>query len=236
MNNTSTPDALLATKKLSTLALRFWAVGLLCAALAVSANAGVSTAPLLLSDDFDTTNTVGSTPAGWSVNARAGNTVRVVDAKVKEPASAPYCVELNSPLGRAEMYQNFPPSESGRASASFRMNHPATAHTAMVLRDDKGANLCMVIFAANRVMRYHQAGGGTNSTLRWTPGQWLTAQIEWFTDSTFSASLEGTQFVQRAHFVSNGTPGRIAFIIGFGTATNKIGYVDDVRVTGAEKH
>jgi hypothetical protein len=236
MNNTSSSDALLATKKLSNLASHLWAVGLLCTALAFPASAGVSTAPLLLSDDFDTGNTVGSAPAGWRIGGRAGNTVRVVDAKVKEPSSAPYCVELNSPVGRAEMYQNFPSSESGRASASFRMNQPATAHSAMVLRNDKGANLCMVIFAANRVMRYHQAGGGTNSTALWTPNQWQTAQIDWFTDSTFNASLEGTQFVQRAHFITNGIPSRIVFIIGFGTATNKIGYVDDVRVTGAEKH
>ncbi len=116
------------------------------------------------------------------------------------------------------------------------MNQPATAHTAMFLRTDKGANLCSVIFAGNRVLRYQQAGESANSTLLWTPNQWLTAQIEWFTDFTFSASLEGTQFVQRAHFAANESPSRIAFIIGFGTATNRIGYVDDVRVTGVEKH
>ncbi len=101
MNNTSTPNALLATKKLSNLASHLWAVGLLCTALAFPANAGVSTAPLLLSDDFDTTNTVGSAPVGWRVSARAGNTVRIVDASVKAPSTAPYCVELNSPVGRA---------------------------------------------------------------------------------------------------------------------------------------
>ena len=125
-------------------------------------------------------------------------------------------------------------SEPGRASAAFKMNTLSSGHTAMALRSAKGANLCMVIFTGNGLMRYQHEGGNTNSAASWTPGQWQTAQIEWFSNFTFMASLGGVPFVQQAHFATNAVPTKIAFIVGYGPATNRIGYIDDVKVLGTE--
>jgi hypothetical protein len=213
-------------------------VALLCTTVAFLTQAGVSTAPLLVADNFDTGNTTGAPPADWEITAPGGTSARVVDATVKAPSSPPYCVELidNSPSGRAEMSRSFLPSGAGKASAAFRMDAASTAHAAMQLRTATGANLCSVIFAGNGHMRYQQQGGSTDSTMPWTTGRWQQAQIEWFDDLTFSASLGDTQFVKRAHFVTNGVPGRIYIIIGYGRATNRIGYVDDVKVVGPEQH
>lgn len=198
----------------------------------------VSTAEPLFLDSFDTSNVVGTTPAYWHVNAPAGTTVRVVDASVTEPFSPPYCVELvdNSPTGRPEMYREFAPAEAGRASASFKLKSASTAHAALQLRSARGAHLCSVVFADNRMMRYEGAGGNVSSAIPWTAGQWQTVQIEWFSDFTYNASLGDAQFARRAHFATNAAPGRVYVTVGYGSATNKIGYVDDVKVVGAEGH
>ncbi len=200
--------------------------------------ARVTTEPVLLSDTFDSGNTMNASPAGWKVSVPKGTTVRIVDSSVTEPFSAPYCVEMtdNSPTGRAEMYQDFPPAEAGRASAVFKLISPATAHAALQLRTAGGVHLCSVIFASNGFMRFEREGGGTSSSTPWTPRQWQKVQIEWFSDSTFNLSLADTQFVQRAHFVTNGVPGKIHVIVGYSTVTNRIGFVDDVKVVPAEPH
>jgi len=203
--------------------------------------AGVSVTPVpaakpLFSDNFDTDNVVGAAPANWRVSAPEGTTVRVVDASVTEPFSPPYCVELidNSPKGRAEMYRDFPPSVSGQASAVFKLKSIATAHSVLQLRTAKGAHLCSVIFASGGLMRYEGRGGGVNTTTAWKPGEWQKVQIEWFADFTFNASLADTPFAQRVHFVADGTPSRVHVVVGYSTAINKIGYVDDVEVVGGE--
>jgi hypothetical protein len=222
---------------------RVWVFALVCGMFGRVVHAGVSVTPvpsakLVFLDNFDTNNVVGTAPANWSISAPEGTTVRVVDASVTEPFSQPYCVELvdNSPKGRPEMYREFAPTEAGRASAAFKLRSPATAHAALQLRSARGAHLCSVVFADNRMMRYEGAGGNVISTTPWTAGQWQTVQIEWFSDFTYNASLGDAQFVQRAHFATNAVPGRIYVTVGYGSVTNKIGYVDDVKVVGAEGH
>ena len=214
-----------------------WIASLMCVMLAMTAEAGVSVTPVptLVSDDFDTGNTLNAPPVGWKVSAPAGTTVRVVDASVMEPASAPFCVELrdDSPRARPEMYRDFPPSDVGRASGSFRVNATATAHAALQLRSARGAHLCSVVFADNGKMRYEGAGGNIVSSTAWTAGQWQTLQIEWFSDFTYTASLGDAVVVERAHFATNAIPGKIYVSVGYGTVTNRIGYVDDVKVMGA---
>ena len=213
------------------------ALVLVCGMFAFVAEAAVSvtplpTAKLLFSDNFDTNNVAGTAPANWSISAPEGTTVRVVDASVTEPFSPPFCVELvdNSPKGRAEMYRDFPPSTTGRASAVFKLKTIATAHAVLQLRTAKGAHLCSAIFASGGLMRYEGHGGGVSTTTAWKPGEWQKVQIEWFADSTFNASLGDTQFAQRVHFVTDGTPSKLHVVVGYSTAINKIGYVDDVEV------
>jgi hypothetical protein len=220
---------------------RAWVFALVCGMFAQAVYAGVSVTPvpaakLLFSDDFDTNNVIGSAPANWSISAPEGTTVRVVDASVTEPFSLPFCVELvdNSPKGRAEMYRDFPPSASGQASAVFKLKSIATAHAVLQLRTAKGVHLCSVIFASGGLMRYEGQGGGVSTTTAWKPGEWQKVQIEWFADSTFNASLGDTPFAQRVHFVTDGTPSKVHVVVGYSTAINKIGYVDDVKVFGGE--
>jgi hypothetical protein len=215
-----------------------WSAGLVWAAVSMTANAGVSVTPvpLLASDDFDTGNTPNAAPFGWKVSAPAGTGVRVVDASVIEPASAPDCVELrdDSPKARPEMYRDFTPAEAGRASASFRLNSTATAHAALQLRSARAGHLCSVVFADNGMMRYEGAGGNIISATRWTAGQWLSLQIEWFSDFTYTASLGGATIVERAHFATNAIPAKIYVSVGYGAVTNKIGYVDDIKVMATD--
>jgi hypothetical protein len=218
---------------------RVWVFALVCGIFGRVVHAGVSVTPvaspkLLIVDNFDTKNVVGTAPANWSISALEGTTVRVVDASVTEPFSPPYCVELvdNSPKGRAEMYRDFSPSSTGQASAVFKLKSIATAHAVLQLRTARGAHLCSVIFASGGLMRYEGQGGGVNTTTAWKPGEWQKIQIEWFADSTFNASLGDTPFAQRVHFVADGIPSRVHVVVGYSTAVNKIGYVDDVRVVG----
>jgi hypothetical protein len=176
--------------------LTVWQMGfaaLACVRFACMAYARVSTEPVLVVDDFDTGNTAGAAPVGWKISGPPGTSVRVVGASVTEPSSGSNCVELidNSPTGRPEMYRDFTPSESGKASAAFKLKSMATAHAALQLRTANGGNLCSVIFAASGLMRYEYADGSANSTTKWVPGQWQTVEIEWFDDFTFNASLGG---------------------------------------------
>jgi hypothetical protein len=223
--------------------LRFCVCALIpiCGMFAFAAEAAVvvtplPTAKLLFSDNFDTNNVAGAAPVNWSISAPEGTTVRVVDASVTEPFSPPFCVELvdNSPKGRAEMYRDFPPAATGRASAVFKLKTIATAHAVLQLRTAKGAHLCSAIFASGGLMRYEGQGGGVSTTTGWKPGEWQKVQIEWFADSTFNASVGDTQFAQRVHFVTDGTPSRIHVVVGYSTAINKIGYVDNVEVVDTE--
>ena len=238
--NSHTPQLTVSptTKRTPNFASAIWLTALLCMAFTFPAHAGVSVTPLLLSDDFDTGNAVGMAPVNWKTRAPEGTSVRVVDAKTQEASSAPYCVELvdNSPTGRAEMYRNFSPSESGRVRAAFKMNSLTTGHSALMLHGARTGNLCSVILAGKGVIRYQQEGGTTNSSAVWTAGQWQTVQIEWFNDFTFSASLGDTQLVNHAHFITNEVPGRVSIIVGYGRATNCVGYVDDLKVLGTEPH
>ena len=213
-------------------------MSLACVLFSISVNAGVSVTPVpsLVADDFDTGNNLNAAPVGWKVSAPAGTTVRVVDASVAEASSAPFCVELrdDSPKARPEMYREFPPTASGRASAAFRVNATAVAHAALQLRSARGGHLCSVVFADNGMMRYEGAGGNITSTTLWSAGQWQTVQIEWFSDFTFNASLGDTVFAQRAHFITNALPAKVYVSVGYGAVTNRIGYVDDVKVVGTE--
>jgi hypothetical protein len=218
---------------------RAWAFALVCGMFGHAIYAGVSvtpvpTAKVLFSDNFDTNNVSGSAPANWTISAPEGTTVRLVDPSVTAPFSPPYCVELvdNSPKGRAEMYRDFTPSVTGRASAIFKQKTVTTAHSVLQLRTAKGVHLCSVIFASGGFMRYEGQGGGVTTTTAWKPGEWQKVQIEWFADSTFNASLGDTPFAQRVHFVTDGIPSRVHVVVGYSTAINKIGYVDDVEVVG----
>lgn len=220
-----------------------WVFALVSGLLAGNVFAGVSVEPvssegLLLSDNFDTNNVVGTAPANWRISAPEGTVVRVVDASVTEPFSPPDCVELvdNSPKARAEIYRDFPPSAMGRASAEFKLRSIATAHAVLQLRTSRGVHLCSVIFASGGLMRYEGQGGAVNTSTTWKPGEWQKLQIEWFADSTFTASLGDAPFAQRVHFVSEGTPGKVHLIVGYSTVTNKIGYVDNVEVVGGDGH
>lgn len=189
----------------------------------------------LWTDDFDAGNVVGVAPSEWKAKVAPGITIRIVDAKVTEPASPPYCVELRdgSPKERAELWRDFPPADSGRVIASFKLKTLATAHAGLQLRTAKGEHLCSIYFVKEGVMRFDHQGGTEKSAVTWAPGKWQEVKLEWFGDSTFSAALEGRPFVEHAHFVSNGVPGRIEFVVGSSTLTNKIAYVDNVTVVGA---
>jgi hypothetical protein len=213
-------------------------VFVLTAGGAVSVSLSPAISPPLVSDSFDTGNTVNATPVGWKASAPKGTSIRVVDATVTAPASPPNCVELsdNSPTARPEMFREFTPTPEGRASAAFKLNSAATAHAALQLRSAQGTHLCSVVFATTGTMRYEGSAGNVASSAAWTPGQWQMLQIEWFSDFTFTASLGDAPIVQRAHFVTDAVPGRIHVIVGYGAATNKIGYVDDIQVTSAESH
>ena len=206
------------------------------AALVLPLSAGVSTAPVLMADGFDASSSAGGVPAGWKLGAPGGTSIRVVDASVVEPASPPFCVELidNSPTARPEMYRDFPASEQGRASAAFKLNSTATAHAALQLRSARGTHLCSVVFSGGRTMRSESAAGNVNSATEWTAGRWETVRIEWFSDFTFNAFLGDAQFVEHARFVTNAVPGKVYVMMGYGAITNRIGYVDDVRIVGAE--
>ena len=217
------------------------ALALVCGMTVQIARAGVSVTPVppakpLLADSFDTNNVAGSAPVDWRISASEGTTVRVVDASVMEPFSPPYCLELvdNSPKGRAEIYRDFPPSASGQASAVFKLRTVATAHAVLQLRTARGVHLCSVIFASGGWMRYEGQGGAVNTTTSWKPDAWQKLQIEWFTDSTFTASLGDAPLAQRVHFVTDGTPGQLHVITGYSTAINKTSYVDNVEVVGGE--
>jgi hypothetical protein len=217
-----------------TMAGGFWCAFVFAANAAVSVS---STPAPLVADNFDTGNTVGTAPVGWKASAPKGTVIRVVDASVTAPASPPNCVELsdNSPTARPEMYRDFTPTPEGQASAAFKLNSTATAHAALQLRSAQGAHLCSVVFANTGTMRYEGATGNMASSVTWVPGQWQTLQIEWFSDFTFTATMGGAPIVQRAHFATDAIPGRIHVIVGYGSATNKIGYVDDVQITGADQ-
>lgn len=213
--------------------------GSLCCGFVLTANAAVSVSPAssaLVSDNFDAGNTVGVAPVGWKSSAPKGTVIRVVEASVTAPASPPNCVELsdNSPTARPEMFRDFTPTQAGRASAAFKLNSTATAHAALQLRSAQGAHLCSVVFANTGTMRYEGATGSVNTSATWNSGEWQTLKIEWFSDFTFTASLGDAPFVQRAHFVTDAVPGRIHVIVGYGSATNKIGYVDDVLIVSTE--
>lgn len=218
-----------------TMAGGFWCAFVFAASAAVSVS---STPPPLVSDNFDTGNTVGTAPVGWKASAPKGTIIRIVDTSVTVPASSPNCVELsdNSPTARPEMYRDFTPTPEGQASAAFKLNSTATAHAALQLRSAQGAHLCSVVFANTGTMRYEGSTGNVASSVTWTAGQWQTLQIEWFSNSTFTASLGNVPIVQQAHFVTDAVPGRIHVIVGYGAATNKIGYVDDVQITSTETH
>ena len=224
-----------ATQRHLTMAGVFWCAFVCAVNAAVSV---LSTPPPLVSDNFDTGNTVGTVPVGWKVSAPKGTAIRVVDASVTAPASPPYCVELsdNSPTARPEMYRDFTPTETGRASGAFKLNSTVTAHAALQLRSAQGAHLCSVVFANTGTMRYEGAAGNMASSATWVAGQWQTLQIEWFGDFTFTATLGDAPIVQRAHFATDAVPGRIHVIVGYGSATNKIGYVDDVQITDVGPH
>jgi hypothetical protein len=220
-----------------------YAIGGLWCVFVLTANAAVSVSPtpavpVLVSDNFDKGNTVGAAPVEWKASAPKGTIIRVVDASVTTPASPPNCVELsdNSTTARPEMYRDFAPTLEGRASAAFKLLSATTAHAALQLRSAQGAHLCSVVFANTGTMRYEGAAGNVGSAATWNSGEWQTLKIEWFSDFTFTASLGDAPFVQRAHFVTDAVPGRIHVTVGYGSATNKIGYVDDVQVNGAETH
>jgi hypothetical protein len=194
----------------------------------------VTVIPVLLEDNFDTGNAAGATPTQWKANTAAGITIRIADASVTEPSSPPHCVELrdDSPKERAQLVRNFSPSESGKASALFKLKSLSTTQAGMQLRTAKGEHLGSITFLKDGVMRSEHQGGMTKSAVTWTPGKWLEVQIKWFADSTFNASLDGVEFVQHARFVTNGVPGRIELVVGSSTVTNKIAFVDNVKVEG----
>lgn len=229
-------NSLFSNKMYPKVSWRLGVVTLACTMFASLAGAGVSVVPVpsLVSDDFDTGNATNAAPIGWKVSAAEGTTVRVVGAGVVEPASAPHCVELrdNSPKARPEMYREFPPAEAGLADASFRVNSTSTAHMALQLRSAKGGHLCSVVFADNGMIRHEGAEGNIISATPWTPGQWQTVQIEWFSDFTYTASLGDSIVVQHARFITNALPAKVYVTVGYGTVTNRIGYVDNVKVNG----
>ncbi len=207
-----------------------WGVALM--ALATLTHASVSVAPVLVSDDFEAGNTPNAAPAGWKIAAGEGVTVQVVDASVTEPASGSFCVEMrdDSPKGRAELYRSFPPTPAGRASSAFKLDAAATAHSAFQLRSAAGKHLCSLIFANTGVIRYDRDTGNVNTSAAWTPKRWQTIEIEWFKDFTFNAYLDGTQIVDRVPLSTHAVPGQLYVIVGYGAITNRVGYVDDVRV------
>jgi hypothetical protein len=189
----------------------------------------------LWSDDFDRGNVVGAAPADWKTKVAPGITTRIVDATVTEPDSAPYCVELREAnlKERAEMWRDFPPTDAGNITASFKLKSLATAHAGLQLRTAKGVHLCSIFFVKEGVMRFDHQGGMERTSVTWAPGKWQKVHLEWFSDSTFSAVLEGRSIVDHARFVSNGIPGRLEIVVGSSSVSNKIAYVDNVKVLRA---
>ncbi len=201
------------------------------------AGGDVSVGQLLMSDDFDTGNAHNGAPGGWTLSVPSGTSVRVVDGSVVTPASGAFSVELadNSATGRPEAYMNFRTTSSGRAKASFYLPATSNGPCSIQFRTSAGAFLCALIFGSNGLMGYDNTGTGTiNSSVSWTAGVWQTVELEWFGDHTFNASVNGVPFANRLSFASAADPGRVILVAGFGSATGKVVYFDDVEAVVTE--
>lgn len=206
---------------------------ILCAGLVILAGAVSVRGQLLMSDNFDIVgNTNGAAPVGWTLTVPSSTSISVVNSTVTAAASSPFCVQFTDSSGssRPQMYQNFRPEATGRASAMFKVNATGNAPAYLELYTSSGTYLCAVLLDANGLVGYDNTGGGTvDTTIHWTTGTWQTLEIEWYADGTFSGYLGTTQFVQRVSFASSGPPSRILLVCGTNSGTGRAMFVDNVQ-------
>jgi hypothetical protein len=188
----------------------------------------------LLSDTFDTGNTLDATPAGWTVSAPPGTTVRIVDATSPAPGpdTLPFSVELTDEgVSRPNITRTFTASSSGSARVRvFVASDKGPAGIQLRTRTDHF--LCAAIIGTNGNVGYDRSGGGTlDSTVAYTTGTWLDVRIDWFDDHTFDAYLGGTKFADRVTFATNADPGRVTLTAGNADTINAQAYFDTVLVT-----
>ncbi len=210
--------------------------GALCAALTFFAVAGSTSAQLLMSDNFNEVgDTNGGAPAVWTLNLPAGTSATIV---TNAPQTPPYCVELvdNSATTNAEIYQSFPATSNGIASASFRVGNTSFGPTYLEVKATNGTFLGAVVLDSNGLVGYKSTGGGSavDSSISWTTGAWQKVQIEWFSNETFNAYYGNTQFLAGASFASAAVPGRLSLVVGDNSGEGSTVFADDVQAVATE--
>jgi PKD repeat protein len=199
----------------------------------------VVVADTLLSDDFDTNETVGSFPSGWVVTTPPGTSNLVVNSTVQTPLSPPNCVEFsdNGASSGPQMYTNFTGMADGRAFYSALIPSTNQAPFDMHLRDTNGNFLVAIRIGENGNMAYNDTPGGsgpfTATSIPWTSNVWQTIRIDWFSNYTFSAYLGSNQIVANAPFSTNTIPARVLFRLADSSSTSCLAYLDNVLIRHA---
>jgi PKD repeat protein len=197
---------------------------------------------MLMTDSFDTNETVGSVPTGWVVTTPVGTTNLVVNSTVQPPLSSPNCVEFsdNGVSPGPQMYTNFTGMADGRAFYSAFIPSTNQAPFDMHLRDTNGNFLAAIRLAENGSMSYNDSPGGngpfTTTSVPWTTNAWQTIRVDWFSNYTFSVYLGPTQIVTNAPFSTNTIPARVLFRLADSTSTNCLAYLDNVLVSHQAYH
>jgi PKD repeat protein len=197
----------------------------------------VVVAQTLLSDNFDSNETVGNVPSGWVVTTPAGTSNLIVNSAVQPPLSSPNCVELidNGGLSGPQMYTNFTGMADGRIFYSALIPSTNRAPLDMQLRDTNGNFLVAIRLAENGSMTYNDTPGGngpfTATAVSWTTNAWQTIRVDWFSNYTFSVHLGSNQIVANAPFSTNTIPARVLFRSADSTSTNCLAFVDNVNVS-----
>ena len=193
-------------------------------------------AATLLADNFDTNETIGSSPSGWVVTTPADTSNLVVNATVQTPLSSPNCVEFSDSGASSgpQMYTNFTGMADGRLFYSALIPSTNQAPFDMHLRDTNGNFLAAIRLGENGNISYNDTPGGngpfTATSVPWTTNIWQTIRVDWFSNYTFSVYLGPTQIVANAPFSTNTIPARVLFRLADSTSTSCLAYLDNVLV------
>jgi hypothetical protein len=187
----------------------------------------------LLSDTFDTCNTLDARPAGWTVSAPTGSTVRIADATSPAPGphTFPKSVELTEVgASRPSITHTFTASSSG--SARVRVFVASGKGPAGIqLRTSTDTFLCEASLGKSGNVGYDGGGGTVSGTVAYTAGTWLDVRIDWFDDHTFDAYLGGTKFADRVAFATGADPAQVQLTAGSNDIVPAQAYFDTVQVT-----
>jgi PKD repeat protein len=190
----------------------------------------------LMTDYFDTNETVGSSPSGWVVTTPSGTSNLVVNSTVQAPLSSPNCVEFsdNGASSGPQMYTNFTGMADGRVFYSALIPSTNQAPFDLHLRDTNGNFLAAIRLGENGNMAYNDTPGGngpfTTTSVPWTTNAWQTIRVDWFSNYTFSVYIGPTQIVANAPFSTNTIPARVLVRLADSTSTNCLAYLDNVLV------